>query len=41
MERCKYWDSGWCYCKSGKSNDENSQCNNPEQCEENKDKGED
>lgn len=33
---CKYWDCGWCYCKSGKSNDTSGQCNSPGTCEENK-----
>lgn len=37
--KCKYNDCGWCYCKSGKSNDENGQCNKPEDCEENKEGG--
>lgn len=33
--KCKYNDCGWCYCKTGKSNDDNGQCNKPEDCEEN------
>lgn len=37
--KCKYDDCGWCYCKSGKSNDNNGQCNKPEDCEENKEDG--
>lgn len=36
MNKCKYNDCGWCYCNTGKSNDDNGQCNNSEQCEENK-----
>ena len=36
---CKYWDCGWCYCKSGKSNDDNGQCNSPSSCKENKKEG--
>ena len=37
--KCKYNYCGWCYCKSGKSNDEKGQCNKPEDCEENKEEG--
>ena len=32
--KCKFNDCGWCYCKSGKSNDNNGACNRPEDCDE-------
>lgn len=32
--KCKFNDCGWCYCESGKSNDESGACNNPEDCDE-------
>ena len=32
--KCKFNDCGWCYCESGKSNDDNGACNNPEDCDE-------
>ena len=32
--KCKFNDCGWCYCESGKSNDENGACNKPEECDE-------
>ena len=32
--KCKFNDCGWCYCESGKSNDDNGACNKPEDCEE-------
>lgn len=32
MMRCKYWDCGWCYCKTGNSNDINGKCMMPKEC---------
>ena len=32
--KCKFNDCGWCYCKSGTSNDENGSCNKQEDCDE-------
>lgn len=33
---CQYNDCGWCYYRGdGNSNDKNSQCNKPQQCEVN------
>jgi len=32
--KCKYNDSGWCYCTTGESNDDNGACNNPLECKE-------
>ena len=32
--KCKFNDCGWCYCESGKSNDENCACNSQEECDE-------
>ena len=34
--KCKFNDCGWCYCESGKLNDENGACNKPEDCDEHK-----
>ena len=32
--KCKFNDCGWCYCKSGKSNDSSGACNKPKECDE-------
>lgn len=32
--KCKFNDCGWCYCESGKSNDDNGACNKQEECDE-------
>lgn len=34
--KCKFNDCGWCYCESGKANDDNGACNKPEECGEHK-----
>lgn len=32
--RCKHWDCGWCYCRTGNSNDINGMCMAPNECEQ-------